>query len=107
MGELNKREMIIRYGALGLTLGCVILLSIYVLLFQSVEEHFEFRVMGSLHRPIWFLFIYDSIPLVSASVGALLGNWRFRQMNAYAIQVQSETEMNQEIHYPLLILSPR
>ena len=99
MGELNKREMIIRYGVLGLALGSIILLSIYVLLFQSVEEAFSFPAMDSMHRRIWFLYFYDSFPLVAAFFGALLGNWRFRQLNVFANLVQEETEMNQAIRH--------
>ncbi len=97
MGELNKREMIIRYGALGLSLGFAILLSIYLILFISFEESFSFQVMGSLHRRLWFLYIYDIFPLAGTLIGALVGNWRFRQMDAFAAKVQNETDKNQEI----------
>ncbi len=62
MGELNKREMIIRYGALGLTFGFALLLSIYVLLFQSVEEQFSFMVLGSLHHRLGFSIFVIPFP---------------------------------------------
>lgn len=91
--------MIIRYGALGLSLGGAVLISIYVLLFKSADELFSFQYMGSLHRQIGFLFICDAFPLIAIFVGAFLGNWRFRQMNALALKVESETEMNQAIRH--------
>ncbi len=43
MVELDKREMIIRYSTIGLVLGFAVLLSIYALLFQSIEEPFSFH----------------------------------------------------------------
>jgi hypothetical protein len=97
MGELNKREMIIRYGALGLTLGFAILLGIYVLLFQIIDEPFSFQVLGSLHARLGFLFLCDSLPFLATLVGALLGRWRFRQISSFTLRVQSQTEKNQEM----------
>lgn len=97
MGNFNKKEMIIRYATLGLSLGIAVLLMIYVILFQSVEEQFSFRVLASLHRWIWFLYIGDIFPMLSLIIGAFLGNWRYNQMEALAGKIQSETEKNQEI----------
>lgn len=97
MGELNKREMIIRYGALGLALGFAVLLCIYALLFQSIDEPFSFMALGSLHGRLWVLFICDSLPLLASITGGILGSWRYRQINIFALKVQSETEKNQEI----------
>ena len=97
MGELNKREMILRYSALGLALGLVVLTMIYITLFQSVEQQFTFRILGALHQKLWFLYFCDIFPLLCILGGAFLGNWRFRQIDNFAKQVQNETEKNKEI----------
>ncbi len=89
--------MIIRYGALGLSLGIVVLLMIYVILFQSVDEQFTFLILGTLHQKFWFLYFCDIFPLVTTLAGAIMGFWRFRQIDTFAIQVKNETEKNQEI----------
>ncbi|MCP4311597.1 MAG: PAS domain-containing protein [Bacteroidetes bacterium] len=97
MEELNKKEMIIRYGALGLSVGIALLLVIYVVLFQSVDERFTFQMVGTLHYRIWFLYIGDNIPLAATLIGAIIGNRHFRQIGILAGKVQKETEKNQEI----------
>lgn len=97
MGELNKKEMIIRYGALGLSLGVLVLIMIYIVLFQSLEERFNFRILLTLHHNLWFLYVCDIFPLLTVLGGAFLGNWRFRQIDSFSRQVQNETEKNQEI----------
>ncbi len=53
--------------------------------------------LDSLHRRLWFLFICDSFPLLAVVTGAILGNWRYRQINDFALKVQKETEKNEEI----------
>lgn len=97
MGELNKKEMIIRYAALGLTIGSLILISMYILLFDGLGEQFSFKLLGEFHQNVIFLFVVDTFPLAGALAGGVLGNWRFRQMSTFALKVQGETEKNHKI----------
>jgi PAS domain S-box-containing protein len=97
MGKLNKNEMIIRYSAIGFTVGTVMILSIYLMIFAVLGREFLFRTLGELHRNFRFLWFPDLFPLVSLLAGALLGNWRFGQISSLTEKVQKETEKNEEI----------
>ena len=97
MGELNKKEMVIRYSAIGFALGIVVMVLIYLMLFQALEVRFSFQALGDFHRNLWFFYLIDVIPLASILLGASVGNWRFRQMDALTEKVHKETEKNMEI----------
>jgi len=53
--------------------------------------------LGDLHQRLWFLYFCDFSPLVSILAGTILGSWRFRQMDVFALQIRNEREKNQEI----------
>ncbi len=80
--------MIIRYSAIGFALGLVVILLIYMMLVQALGEGFSFQRLGILHKSLWFLYFLDLFPLVSILLGALVGNWRFKQMDQLTAKVQ-------------------
>ena len=97
MGERNKTEMIIRYCAIGFALAGVVIMLIYLMLFHALEKPFSLNILGSFHMEMWYLYLVDILPLLAIPLGALLGNWRFSQMEALSSRVRIETEKNSEI----------
>ena len=97
MGEQNKTEMIIRYCAIGFALAAVVILFIYLMLFNALDKSFSLSTLDSFHQEMWFLYLVDALPLLAIPLGALLGNWRFTQMEALTARVRNETEKNNEI----------
>jgi PAS domain S-box-containing protein len=97
MEELNKKEMIIRYSAVGFALGILVIMLIYMMLFHMLDLSFTFHALGELHRLHGFLLLVDIFPLIALFLGITLGNWRFGQMDELATKVRNETEKNSEI----------
>jgi PAS domain S-box-containing protein len=97
MSDLNKNEMIIRYSAIGFVLGLVIVLIVYMVAFQALNEGFSFQHLGELHTSLWFLYVVDVFPVIAILLGGSLGNWRFKQMDKLTVRIRNETEKNSEI----------
>jgi PAS domain S-box-containing protein len=97
MGEVNRKEMVIRYSAIGFALGCVMATFFYLVLFQLLEIPFTFHRLAGLHSENWFLLFNDLVPLIALLIGALLGNWRFRKMDELSSVVSSQRERTAEI----------
>jgi len=98
MLELDKKEMVIRYGAIGFGLGILLSLLVQMILLQALEMDFSFRAIGVMHRNLWHLYIIDFLFLPGLFAGIVIGNWRFKQMNILSTRVQHETEKNSEIN---------
>jgi PAS domain S-box-containing protein len=97
MAVLNKKEMIIRYSAIGFVLGTLLAVVIYLMLFYALGLTFSFQGMGQLHSEIWFLYLLDLLPLSGILAGMGTGIFRFNQMNLLSERVDRETEKNAEI----------
>ncbi|MFH0755756.1 MAG: PAS domain S-box protein [Bacteroidota bacterium] len=89
--------MIIRCSAVGFALGFLIILLIYLVLFSAMGEGFTFPGLGHMHRVLWFLYMLDTLPIVSVILGAWLGNRRFKQLDKLKARIRNETKKNSEI----------
>ena len=89
--------MIIRYGAIGLGAGSIILLLCTLLLFTTHDLAFSFTFLRTLHRDTPLLFLADLLPLLGIMAGVLSANYRFRQLKRLRDHIGDEREKNQEI----------
>lgn len=99
MLELDKKEMVIRYGSIGFGLGILLPILIHLMLLQALEMDFSFRAIGVIHQHLWYLYIIDFLSLPGLFLGIVMGNWRFKQINILSTRVQQETEKNSEIEH--------
>lgn len=97
MFDLDKKEMIIRYSALGFVLGIALTLTIYLILFHVLELNFSFGNVALLHQDIWYLYIIDLICVPGIILGGLRGNRRFNQIHQLSLRVSREAEKSIEI----------
>lgn len=97
MFELDKKEMIIRYSAIGFVLGMVLSIFEYSLLLYARETPFSFRVFSELHTQLPVLYLLDLIAIPGLIFGALIARWRFNQLNTLSETIRKETEKNEEI----------
>ncbi len=97
MVELDKKEMVIRYSAIGFVLGSLVAVIIYLMLFNALEIDFTFGEISLLHHKFWSLYLIDTLPIPGIITGIILGLWRYSQMNILYARVQQETEINSEI----------
>jgi len=99
MLELDKKEMVIRYGAIGFGLGILASLIVHMMLLQALEMDFSFKAIGVIHQNLWYLYIIDFLSLPGLFLGIVMGNWRFKQMNILSTRIQQEAEKNNEIEH--------
>ena len=97
MLELNKKEMIIRYSAIGFVLGMVLTITQYGLLLHVLETPFSFRAIVLLHGDLPILFLLDSLAFPALLFGAWIANWRFKQLHTLSERIGQETDKNEEI----------
>ncbi len=97
MGELNKSEMIIRYGAIGFALGSLVIILNYMMLFSALETGFTFCALGEFHRELRLLYFMDILPGFTTLLGGYMGRWRYSQIATLTEKVYRETEKNTEI----------
>ena len=97
MVELDKKEMVIRFSAIGLVLGSLLAVIIYLMLFNALEIDFTFREISLLHHKLWSLYLIDSLPVPGIITGIILGLWRYNQMNMLYARLQQDSEINSEI----------
>ncbi len=89
--------MIIRYSAIGFVLGMVLSILEYALLLYGRETPFSFRVFALLHGELPILYLLDLLAIPGLVSGALIGRWRFNQLNTLSKTIRNETEKNEEI----------
>jgi PAS domain S-box-containing protein len=97
MLELDKKEMVIRYSAIGFVLGVVLTILEYALLLYSGESPFSFAAIAQLHQAHAAVYLIDVLALPGLFFGGLIGNWRFRQLDALSERIRQETGKNEEI----------
>jgi PAS domain S-box-containing protein len=97
MLELDKKEMVIRYSAIGFVLGIVLTVIEYVLLLYAGEIPFSFAAIAQLHQSLAAVYLLDILAIPGLFFGALIGNWRFKQLNALSGRIRQETGKNEEI----------
>jgi len=97
MFELDKREMVIRYSAIGFVLGVVLTIIEYALLLYSGKIPFSFSAIAELHQSHSVVFIIDFLALPGLFFGASIGNWRFKQLDTLSTRIRQETDKNEEI----------
>jgi len=97
MVELNKKEMVIRYSAIGFVLGIMLSVLIYILLLYGMETPFSFSGIGQIHKDVWFLYLIDVLAIPASLAGLVIGRWRFEQLDLLSSKIRQEAEMNIEI----------
>jgi PAS domain S-box-containing protein len=97
MFELDKKEMIIRYSAIGFVLGLILIILEYTLLLYVRESVFSFRLMIRLHDALPILYLLDFLPFLSLIIGAWIASRRFKQMDTLNERIRKETDKNEEI----------
>ncbi|MGC9312767.1 MAG: GAF domain-containing protein [Sediminispirochaetaceae bacterium] len=97
MEYLNKKEMVIRHGAIGFALGVLLVVMIQLMLIRAVDADFTFRELGMLHQKCWFLYLVDLLPLPGLIIGSMAGTRRYRQMNDLAVRIQQESDKKEAI----------
>ncbi|RLD72506.1 MAG: hypothetical protein DRJ29_00960 [Bacteroidetes bacterium] len=97
MLEVNKKEMIIRYGAIGFVLGATLTITAYGLLLHALETPFSFRAIAKVHSDLPILFLLDLIAIPALLFGAWIGKWRFKQLDTLSERIRQETDKNEEI----------
>ena len=97
MFELDKKEMIIRYSAIGFVLGMVLSILEYALLLYARDTLFTFRVLSQLHAELPLLYLIDVMAIPGLLFGAFIGRWRFNQLNTLSETIRNETKKNEEI----------
>lgn len=97
MFELNKKEMVIRYSAIGFVLGIVLTIIEYALLLYSGKIPFSFSAIAELHQSHSVVYVIDFLALPGLFIGASIGNWRFKQLDTLSTRIRQETDKNEEI----------
>ena len=97
MFELDKKEMVIRYSAIGFVLGIVLTVVEYTLLLYSGKIPFSFSAIAQLHHTHAVLYLIDFLALPGLVFGAFIGNWRFKQMDSLSEKIRQVTDKNEEI----------
>ncbi len=97
MVELDKKEMVIRYGAIGFVLGTLLAVFAYLVLLNAVEMEFAFRQIFQFHNDFRALYLIDILPIPGLFIGGFLGNWRYRQLEILSARVKQGTEINNQI----------
>jgi hypothetical protein len=97
MEELDKKEMVIRYGAIGFVLGILLTVTVNLMLLHALELSFSFRAIAAMHQQLWFLFVIDILFVPGFLIGIVMGRWWYRQLNILSTRVQQETAKNREI----------
>jgi PAS domain S-box-containing protein len=97
MLELNKKEMIIRYGAIAFVLGAVLTITEYSLLLHALETPFSFRSIAQLHSELPVLFILDLLAFPALLFGAWIARWRYKQLSTLSERINQESHKNEEI----------
>jgi len=97
MQELNKKEMIIRYSAIGFVLGAFLTITEYGLLLYARETPFSFRVIAQAHGEFPFLYLLDLLALPALFFGAWIAKWRFKQLDELSGRIRQEIDKNEEI----------
>ncbi len=97
MLELDKREMIIRYSAIGFVLGMVLTILEYTLLLYVRDTPFSFSVIARIHQDLPVLYLLDMLPVPSLLLGAWIASWRFKQLDTLSRKIGQETAKNEEI----------
>ena len=97
MEELDKKEMVIRYGAIGFVLGILLTVTVNLMLLHALELDFSFRAIAAMHQQLWFLFVIDILFVPGFLIGIVMGRWWYRQLNILSTRVQQETAKNSEI----------
>jgi len=97
MLEPDKKEMLIRYSTIGFVLGVVITVMEYVLLLSAGDTPFSFAAVGQLHLTHPVVYILDILALPGLVFGAVIGHWRYKQLNALSGKIRQETGKNEEI----------
>lgn len=97
MFEFDKKEMLIRYIIIGASLGLVLTVAQYALLFYSLKSPFSFSALASAHTTYPLLYIGDLLILPGVLIGYFLGLKRFNQLENISQQFRQETRKNEEI----------
>ena len=97
MIELNKREMILRYSAIGFVLGTVLTITEYAMILYVRDSPFSFGQVAQLHADFPFLYMLDVLAVPGALFGLWIANWRYQQLNTLARRIGMETDKNEEI----------
>jgi PAS domain S-box-containing protein len=97
MLELNKKEMIIRYSAIGFVLGTILTITEYGLLLYALETPFSFRVIAQAHGDFPILFMLDLLAIPALLFGGWIASWRFKQLDELSLRIRQETAKNEEI----------
>ena len=97
MLELDKKGMVIRYGAIGFVLGIVITITEYGILLYAREIPFSFSVIGQLHRELHILYVLDFLAVPALYFAVVIARWRYKQLNTLIERIRQETEKNEEI----------
>ncbi|MCD4711275.1 MAG: PAS domain S-box protein [Bacteroidales bacterium] len=97
MLELDKKEMIIRYSAIGFVLGVLLTITEYGLLLYARETPFSFRLIAQLHGDLPILYLLDFLAIPSLFFGVFIANWRYKQLDTLSEKIRQETDKNEEI----------
>ncbi len=97
MFELDKKEMIFRYSAIGFVLGLMLAIFEYTLLLYARETVFSFSLILSWHKDLPILYLIDLLPVPSVLFGAWIASWRFKQMDTLNERIRQDADKNEEI----------
>lgn len=97
MFELDKKEMVLRYGAIGFVLGIFFTFVVYALLFYLDAIPFSFEALVQLHHSHTFVYALDFLAIPGLIIGMSTGKWRFSQLHTLSERIRQETEKNEEI----------
>ncbi len=97
MFELDKKEMVVRYGAIGFVLGIILSVVEYALILQLGDTPFSFNAIAQLHQSYTFFYVIDLLAIPGLFFGILIGSWRFSQQDTLSERIRQETDKNEEI----------
>jgi PAS domain S-box-containing protein len=97
MLELNKKEMFIRYGAIGFVLGLVITITEFGLILFARATPFSFAIIARLHADLPLLYMIDFLAIPAMLSGIFIANWRYQQLFTLSERIRQETDKNEEI----------
>ncbi len=97
MLELEKKEMLFRYSAIGFVVGFALTVTDYALLLYSGDTPFSFAAVWELHRTHPAVYLLDVLALPGLVIGALTGHWRYKQLHSLSERIRQETGKNEEI----------
>ena len=97
MERFNRREFITRIILLGISIGLILVVIFYWLIYALLESAFSFSHLANLHHGVWGLYLADLLPAFLGLLFWFIARRRAEQISGLEAQIKTETSKKDEI----------